>query len=152
MQRLLRVLEEDVRMVRALAVEIEEAESQFPALGRTVEGRPCERGKTQPSGALRRGRRQPGTQKSARQPLDDRFEQGVQVGFGIEAAAEFNQGLAIVVLLPVEGLVDPTLNAALERIEDSGRDENGTSQRPIRGPLQACRCGPVRAISAIMPK
>ena len=67
-----------------------------------------------------------------------------EVGFGAEAAAEFDQGLAVVVAMAVEGAIDPALNAALEGIEDGGRDEDGDAPGPTRALLAAWRCAPRR--------
>jgi hypothetical protein len=48
-------------------------------------------------------------------------EQGLEIGFGAEAAAELDEGLAVVVAMAVEDAVDPALEAALEGIEELAR-------------------------------
>ena len=54
-----------------------------------------------------------------------------EIGLGTEAAAEFDQRLAVVVAMAVKGAVDPALNSALEGVEDGGRDQNGDHQAPL---------------------
>ena len=54
-----------------------------------------------------------------------------EFGFGTEAAAEFDQRFAVVIALAVKGAIHPSLNAALQRIEDRRGDENRDHQRPL---------------------
>ena len=58
------------------------------------------------------------------------MEQPVQVGLRAQAAAEGDQGLAIVVALAVEDPVDPVLNSAFEGFEKLRRDNDGGDQAP----------------------
>jgi hypothetical protein len=71
-----------------------------------------------------------GNQKSARQLLDDRVKQGLKIGFRTEATAKFDQRLAVIVAMAVKGAVDPALRAALEGIENRGRNQDGDDQTP----------------------
>ena len=52
----------------------------------------------------------------------------MEVGFRAEAAAEFDEGVSVVVLVTVEDLIDPALEAALEGLEDLGGDEDGEDE------------------------
>ena len=69
-------------------------------------------------------------QQRFRQPVHDRAEQPVQIGLRAQAAAEGDQGLAIVVALAVEDPVYPVLNGAFERFEKLGGDDDGSDQAP----------------------
>ena len=69
-------------------------------------------------------------QQRLRQPVHDGMEQSVQIGLRTQAAAEGDQGLAIVVALAVEDPVDPVLNGAFERFEKLRRDDDGGDQAP----------------------
>src|SRR5579871_1016154 len=128
MERLLRVLKEDVRMVESCAVKVEKAKGQF-VLRRRGE-KPMRCSEAHASGGLREKDRDAGDEQSARKPLDDGIEQRVDIGFGAQSAAELNQGLPVVVLLPVKGLVNPPLDAALEWIEDRGGHQDGDHKCP----------------------
>ena len=136
-QDLLRVLEEDV-VVGVAAVEVEEAEVERGGarrLARLV--RPCE------AASSKRGRAgadigssdgeedgDAGDQQRLREALDDGVDQGAEVGLGVEAAAEVDQGLAVVEALLIEDAVDAGLDHALERIEDEAGDDDGGQQAP----------------------
>ncbi len=65
------------------------------------------------------------TSRVCGQALDDGVEQGAEVGLGVEAAAEVDQGLAVVEALLVEETVDAALNAALEGIEGEPHHDDG---------------------------
>ena len=116
----LSVLEKDVGVVLG-AVEVEEAERQFVLSGADLFGQAMRSCQAQAARLLGEEDGYAGNEKSARQLLDDGIEQGLEVGLGAEAAAEFDQRSAIVVAMAVEGAVDPSLNAALERIENRRR-------------------------------
>ena len=108
-------------------------------------------GQAQAAGIVHQEDRHAGHQQGARQPLDDGFKQGLEIGFRTEAAAEFDQRLAVVVAMAVEGTVDPALNSALEGIEDGGRGNDGDDQSPLaHGVGQAVWT--TRATRAMMPK
>ena len=49
---------------------------------------------------------------------------------GVEAAAELDQGLAVVEAFLVEDAVDAGLDGAFERIEDDAGDDDGRQQAP----------------------
>ena len=70
-------------------------------------------------------------EQSVGQAVDDGFEQGAEIGFGTESAAEFDESFAVVIALAVEGAIHPTLNTAFEGIEDGRGDENRDNQRPL---------------------
>ncbi len=135
MQRLLGVLEEDVRVIARL-VEVEEAEVEGGGAGEVLGrgglgGQAVRGGEAQPSGFVCHEDGDARDQQCVRQAVNDGGEQGVEIGFGTEAAAELDESLAIVVALAVEGAIDPALNAALEGIEDGRRDEDGDDQGPL---------------------
>ena len=52
----------------------------------------------------------------------------VQIGFGIQVAAELDQRLPVVITLAVEELVEIILHPVLERIEQQGRHRDGHNQ------------------------
>ena len=60
---------------------------------------------------------------------------GAEIGLGVEAAAEVDQGLAVVEALLVEEAVDAGLDAALEGIEGEAGHDDGESgpQMPKSG-------------------
>ena len=72
-------------------------------------------------------------QQGLREPLDDGFEQGMQIGFRTQAAAKLDQRLAVVVAVAVEDAVDPVLDAPLQRIEEGGHDDECDAPGPIHG-------------------
>ena len=59
----------------------------------------------------------------------------VEIGFGVQVAAEFDQRLPVVVTLAIEELVEALLNPVLERIEQQRGDGDGDDQsdRPGAG-------------------
>ena len=57
-------------------------------------------------------------EQRAGQLLDDGVEQRIEIGFGTEAAAELDEGMAVVVAMAIECAIDPALNAALEGIKE----------------------------------
>ena len=137
-ERLQRVFEEDVG-VRAGGVEVEEAEGEC-ALG--AGGDAVDRGVRLGRQAVGRGQakavlvfRQKDCdaryQQGARQALDDGFEQGMEIGLGTQAAAEFNQGLAVVVAVAVEDAIDPALDTTLQGLENRGDDQDREPQSPL---------------------
>ncbi len=69
-------------------------------------------------------------EKGLGETFDDGVEQGAEVGLGVDAAAELDQGLAVVEALLVEDAVDAGLNGAFERIEDDAGDDDGSQQSP----------------------
>ena len=74
-----------------------------------------------------------------------------KIGFRAKAAAELDQRLAVVVAMAVEGAIDPTLNAALERIEDGQRVTTMASTRPhsrTASGMALCTQTEIRAIDA----
>ena len=137
MEGLLRIFEEDVGVVRGV-VEVEEAEGErAPSLAVLRGARPRrasrERrpGQAQASGVLGDEDGDASHQQRARQLLDDRLEQRLEIGFGTEAAAELDERLAVVVAMAVEGAVDPALNTALEGIEDGRRHHDADKKSPL---------------------
>src|SRR5258708_6348219 len=128
-ERLLGVLEKDVRVIVCSAIEIEEAEGQF-AFGRGRE-QAMRCSESQASRGLGKENGNTRNQQRAREPFDNGVEQSFKVGLGTEAAAKLDQGLAVVVFLAVERLVDPTLNPSLKRIEDRGGTDDGDDQAPF---------------------
>ena len=135
-KHLLRVLEEDVG-ARVGLIEVEKAQSRmaFPAqqLCRQTVGR------HQPVAPVAIGEKDGHArhQQRLRQPVHDRAEQPVQIRLRAQAAAEGDQGLAVVVALMVEDPVDPVLNGAFERFEKLRRDNDGGDQAPCSRAGQA---------------
>ena len=134
-QRLLRVFEEDVRVVGGL-VEVEEAQVERTAqlcIGRGPQlGRQAVCGSEAQHSGLRRRERQRRARPAACAAAARRWiRAGAEVGFGAEAAAELDQSFAVVIAMAIEGAIDPALNAALEGIEDGRGDEDRDDQRPL---------------------
>ncbi len=69
-------------------------------------------------------------QQRLRQPLDDGVEQCPQIGLRVQAAAELDQGLAVVEALLIEDAVDTGLNRPFERIEDEAGDDDRSQKSP----------------------
>ena len=67
-------------------------------------------------------------QQGARQTVDDRAQHLVEIGLGIQVAAELDQRFAVVVTFAVEELVEILLHPVLERIEQQRRDRDGDHQ------------------------
>ena len=110
------------------------------AAGRpTSAGRPWEAARRRP-GILCQEDGDPRYEKSSRQLVDDGLEQGLEIGFGTEAAAELDEGFAVVVAMTIEGSIDPALNAALEGIEDGHGDEHGNTRAHSRTARGAVMC------------
>ncbi len=126
----LRILKKDVGVLLGM-VEVEETEGQIALFVAHFVGQAVRGGQPQPAGILRQKNCHPRDEQGARQLLDDGVEQRLQIGFGAQAAAEFDQRPAVVVAMAVESAIDPALNAALERIEDGSRDQNGSDQAPL---------------------
>jgi hypothetical protein len=122
--RLLRIFKKYMRVVRGL-VEVQKAQRQTVLRGHRLGGQSMRRRQPQSAGFRGQEHRHPRHQQRTRQPLDDGVQQGPQIGLRTEAAAEFHQRLAVVVAMAVEGPVHPTLNPALQRVEDRGRGQNG---------------------------
>ncbi len=74
--------------------------------------------------------RDAGDEQRAREPVGYGGEHRVEIGFGAEAAAEFDQRLAVVVASAVEDAIDAGLNSALERIEKLRGDDDGGDEAP----------------------
>ncbi len=72
-------------------------------------------------------------QQSARQPVDDRGEHLVEIGFGVQVAAKLDQRLAIVITLAIEELVEILLHPVLEGIEQQRGDGDGDHQSDRTG-------------------
>ena len=91
-----------------------------------------------------------GDEQGLRQALDDGVEQGAEVGLGVEAAAEVDQGLAVVEALLVEDAVDAGLDLRL----------SGSKMRPVtmmaasrpQTPRLGRRVWTISAVSATTPK
>src|ERR1700735_331989 len=122
----LRILEKDVGVLLGM-VEPEKSEGQIALFVADFIWQAVRGGEVQPAGILRQKNRHPRDEQRARQLLDDGVKQRLEVGLGTQAAAEFDQRPAVVVTMAVECAVHPALNAALERIEDGSRDQNGSS-------------------------
>ena len=110
-------------------------------------GQPVGGGQTQAAMLLGEENRYARHQQRIRQLLDDRFEQRIEIGLRTEAAAKLDQGLAVVVAMAVEGLVDPTLNPAFERLKEGGHQHDSDALAPVPHRLgkpvvgQPGRCG-----------
>ena len=113
MKGLLRVFEKDVRVVDSGAVEVEEAEGQL-AYRSQRRASPCEAARRSTAGRFGEKDGDARNEEGAGQALDDGVEQGIEICFRTEAAAKLDESLAVVVLLAVEGVIDPALDAALE--------------------------------------
>ena len=141
MQSLLRVLKEDVRVIAGAGRSRGNQDRGCLALGAlTFFGQAVRSGQAQAPGFSGEKDGDARHQQRARQLLDDRLEQRLQIGFGAEAAAELDQGLAVVVAMAVEGAIDPALNAALEGIEDGRCDQNGNDQAPLAHRFRQALC------------
>ena len=133
MQNLLGVLKENVRVIGG-AIEVQEAKIEALRaftlwtrfLGKSVRG-----GEAQAARFAGQEDGDAGYEERAGQLLHDGVEQRLQIGLRTEAAAELDQGLAVVVAMAVEGAIDPSLNAALEGIEDRGGNQDGDHQSPL---------------------
>ena len=154
-QRLLRILEEDMRVAARLR---RSRGSPTPARPGSRSGRgPCAPPMGRPCDAARRSRPLSSARKTAtaryeqrpRQALDDRIEQGTEIGLRIQAAAELDQRLAVVVTLPVEDAIDPALDPPLQRFEDRSHHQDRDAEAPLADRLRQAWCGPFRLITAI---
>ena len=126
------VFEEDVGVVLGAWSKSRKPRAESSCAALTSAGRPWAAARRRrPESSLGQEDGDAGDQQGARQLLDDGVEQGLEIGFGTEAAAEFDQRLAVVVAMAVKGAVDPALNAALEGVEDGGRDQDGDDQAPL---------------------
>ncbi len=63
--------------------------------------------------------------QGARQPVDNRREHLVEVGFGVQVAAELDQRLSIVVAFAIEEFVEIVLHPVLEWIEQQRCHRDG---------------------------
>ena len=135
-QDLLGIFEEDM-VVSARPVEVEEAHIERSQIGGLQIREAVRGGQIKVPGAaigsslsVREEDGDAGYKQRLRQPLDDGVEQRAQVGLRVEAAAKLDQGLAVVEALLIEDAVDPSLNRALQRIEDEAGDDDGCEQAP----------------------
>ena len=87
-----------------------------------------------------------------RQALDDGLDEGAEVGLGVEAAAELDEGFAVVETLLVEDAIDAGLDHALERIEEQAGDDDGERRGPRREGCGGRRVWTNSAESAMTPK
>ncbi len=69
-------------------------------------------------------------EKGLGETFDDGVQQGAEVGLGVDAAAEFDEGLAVVEAFLIEDTVDAGLNGSFEWIEDDSCDDDGSQQSP----------------------
>jgi hypothetical protein len=127
-QHLAGVLEEDVRAGAGL-VEVEEAEVQGRRFRDISRHAVC---RCQEVAAPLIGEEDCDAchQQRVGQAVDEGIEQRAQVGLRIQAAAEVDQRLPVVIALAVEDAVYAFLDGALQRIEQLRRDHDGRDQAP----------------------
>src|ERR1700712_3109313 len=132
----LRILEEDM-VVRTRSVEVEEGDIEPAQIGSLQIRETMRCGQIEVSSTawstvtLRCEKdRDTGYKQCLWQTLHDGVEQGAQIGLRVDAAAKFDQRLAVVKTLLIEGAVNPRLNRPFQRFEGNAGDDNGRQQTP----------------------
>ena len=133
-QRLLRILKKDVRVVLVMGVEVKKSKVQPAAavlrgLNLCRQAMACEARRSFPSGPEEHCHAR--YQQCPRQPLHDGVEQRGQVGLRAQPPAKLDQRLAVVVFVPVEDPVHPPLDAPLQRLKECRHQHNGDRFAPV---------------------
>src|ERR1700753_3771692 len=98
--------------------------------GREGSTQTCRRGKRVVSAGAVQKERNTGDQQGSRQAIRYGSQHRVQIGLRAKSTAEFDQRLTIVISPAIEYPVHARLNAALQRVEELGRDDDGCDQSP----------------------
>ncbi len=126
-ERLLRIFEEEVRAGGGV-VEVEEAEVEF--VRQNIFGQAVARGQVIAAGVVGQKNSDAVDTEGAGQAIDDGLEQGSEVSEGAEAAAEGDEGGAVVVALAVEEAIDAGLDESLDGFEEKSGEDNGSERAP----------------------
>ncbi len=70
------------------------------------------------------------------QPVADRGEHGVEIGFGAELSREFDQGEAVIVTVFVEMAVEAFLNPVANGLEEERGDEHDDDEAGVADILE----------------
>ncbi len=145
MQACLGIFQEDMRVILGV-VEVQEAKIELAgansAQSNTARSDPVLRGLGFGLQTMRCGQAQAALllgqkdsharhQQCVGQLLDDRFEQGIQIGLRAEPAAKLHQSLAVVVTMAVKSPVDPALNPAFEWFKEGCHQHDGDAFAPV---------------------